>query len=146
MCFVCNKISRELTCGYFYQCKTPIGSRLLLRWIKQPLVDKLEIEARLDLVGLLMEQVQVRQALQVYIYAHTHTKWPRGCQSLCRRAPLGLPLLGGISPQPGTNRVHSVHRVPGFCLPGFVVPVFVLVACRFFWREKEKTRERKKVR
>lgn len=47
------------------KCKTPIGSRLLLRWIKQPLVDKSELEARLDLVGLLMEQVQVRQALQV---------------------------------------------------------------------------------
>ena len=47
------------------KCKTPIGSRLLLSWLKQPLVDKAEIEASHDLVGLLIDQVQVRQSLQV---------------------------------------------------------------------------------
>jgi len=168
-----TKISRELTCGYFYQCKTPIGSRLLLRWIKQPLVDKSEIEARLDLVGLLMEQVQVRQALQVYIYAHTHQRaarrpsaWsPRATrvtfvggnftrtqhEFFCGQTWHLVPLRGNVRStfcsflsfffffETPRNRVHSVHRVLGLYLPGFV-----LVACRVFWREKEKTRERKK--
>ena len=59
------------------KCKTPIGSRLLLRWLKQPLVDQAEIEARHDLVGLLIEQVQVRQSLQVHSQTPPHVHLPK---------------------------------------------------------------------
>ena len=52
------------------KCKTAIGSRLLMRWLKQPLVDKAEIEGRHDLVGLLIDQVQVRQSLQETYLRH----------------------------------------------------------------------------
>ncbi|CAN0227500.1 unnamed protein product, partial [Ectocarpus sp. 13 AM-2016] len=34
------------------RCKTKMGSRLLERWLRQPLTDKEEIERRHDMVGL----------------------------------------------------------------------------------------------
>jgi len=37
------------------KCKTPMGSRRLLRWLKQPLVDVVEINKRLDIVEEFVE-------------------------------------------------------------------------------------------
>lgn len=42
-----------------------MGERLLTRWLRQPLVDREQIEARLDLVQQLAGDVQLRGALQV---------------------------------------------------------------------------------
>ena len=56
--------------GLLNKCKTAIGSRLLLRWIKQPLLDQSEIEARLDLVETLIEDIQMRQSMQEVYLRH----------------------------------------------------------------------------
>jgi DNA mismatch repair protein MSH2 len=37
--------------GVLNQCRTSMGSRVLETWLRQPLVDRAAIEARLDLVG-----------------------------------------------------------------------------------------------
>ena len=52
------------------KCKTPVGSRLLMRWVKQPLLDPAEINARLDLVETFFTDVQLRQAMQEIYLRH----------------------------------------------------------------------------
>lgn len=42
-----------------------MGERLLKRWLRQPLVDPQRINARLDMVQQLKEDVHLRGALQV---------------------------------------------------------------------------------
>ncbi|GAB5035241.1 dna mismatch repair protein msh2 [Nannochloropsis oceanica] len=54
--------------GSLYQilnkCKTKMGERLLQRWLRQPLVDPAKINARLDIVQQLTEDVHLRCSLQ----------------------------------------------------------------------------------
>ncbi|CAM9498602.1 unnamed protein product, partial [Discosporangium mesarthrocarpum] len=54
--------------GSLYQvlnrCKTKMGGRLLEHWLRQPLTDKLEIEGRQDMVGLLKDEAGLRSGLQ----------------------------------------------------------------------------------
>ncbi|KNC52160.1 DNA mismatch repair protein Msh2 [Thecamonas trahens ATCC 50062] len=45
------------------RCKTPQGSRKLHQWIKQPLLDIVKINRRLDLVALFVDAVAVRTSL-----------------------------------------------------------------------------------
>ncbi|KAH3681089.1 hypothetical protein WICPIJ_007949 [Wickerhamomyces pijperi] len=45
-------------------CKSISGSRLLHQWIKQPLLNHEDIKKRQDLVGLFMEDTQLRVSLQ----------------------------------------------------------------------------------
>ncbi|CAM9668956.1 unnamed protein product [Chrysoparadoxa australica] len=45
------------------KCKTKMGSRLLERWLRQPLVDRKAIEARQDLVELLKDETELREGL-----------------------------------------------------------------------------------
>lgn len=47
------------------RCKTKMGERLLGRWLRQPLVDKLKLEARLDMVEYLKDDPMLRGSLQV---------------------------------------------------------------------------------
>ena len=51
--------------GVLNRCKSKMGSRLLERWLRQPLLDRKEIDARLDCVELLRESAAARDSLQV---------------------------------------------------------------------------------
>lgn len=46
------------------RCKTKMGSRLLERWLRQPLTDKDKIERRHDVVGFLKDEAGLRGSLQ----------------------------------------------------------------------------------
>jgi len=49
--------------GVLNKCKTKMGSRLLERWLRQPLIDHNEINARLDIVETLKNSMTARQQL-----------------------------------------------------------------------------------
>jgi DNA mismatch repair protein MSH2 len=50
--------------GLLNKCRTPMGRRLLLRWLKQPLVNVDEIATRHDVVSELVSNAEVRDALR----------------------------------------------------------------------------------
>jgi DNA mismatch repair protein MSH2 len=50
--------------GVLNKCRSPMGRRLLLRWLKQPLVDKNAIEQRHDTVAAFVNDPEVRDTLR----------------------------------------------------------------------------------
>lgn len=50
--------------GILNHCRSPQGQRLLMHWLRQPLLDKNKIEERLDVVEILSSDLAMRRSLQ----------------------------------------------------------------------------------
>jgi DNA mismatch repair protein MSH2 len=97
--------------GVLNHCKLPNGSRLLLQWLKQPLMDKSEIDHRQELVAAFVEHTQLRQSMR-----EDHLRLIPDIHRLCKKFEKNKATLEDVV------RVYQVIlRLPGLlnALDGF---------------------------
>ncbi|CZT49917.1 probable DNA mismatch repair protein msh-2 [Rhynchosporium secalis] len=90
--------------GLLNHCKTPVGSRLLAQWLKQPLMSKDEIEKRQQLVEAFVEDSELRQTMQ-----EEHMKQIPDLYRLTKRFQRKMASLEDV-----VRAWQLVVRLPGF--------------------------------
>jgi len=90
--------------GLLNHCKTPVGSRLLAQWLKQPLMDKVEIEKRQQLVEAFANDTELRQTMQ-----ELHLKSVPDLYRLSKRFQRKKATLEDV-----VRAYQVVIRIPGF--------------------------------
>ena len=94
-------VARSTLLGVLDQTETPMGGRLLRRWLQHPLLDMAQIEARLDAVDALVSHAEARETVRA------------------RLRPLGdiERLAGRLSHDAGTPRDLAALRAALEALP-----------------------------